>query len=60
MKLKSVIYSLTVEDVQEVANQELGRDLTDNEIKKIKDIIAEKITWYDAILDTINEKIVNS
>jgi hypothetical protein len=36
----------------------MGRSLTDDEIENIKDLICEKINWYDAILDSINEKIV--
>lgn len=50
------IYVLTKEDIQNVAQQEIGRDLTSAEIQKIKDTIADKINWYDAIADTINEK----
>lgn len=52
-----IIYSLSIEDIQTVAVQEIGRKLTANEIEKIKDIIAENINWYDAILDSINAKI---
>ncbi|MBV6442305.1 MAG: hypothetical protein DYG98_18980 [Haliscomenobacteraceae bacterium CHB4] len=53
----SIIYLLTVEDIQNVANQELGRNLTSDEIEKIKDVIAEKIKWFDVIAEAINEKI---
>ena len=51
------IYVLMKEDIQNVAQQEIGRDLTSDEIQKIKDTIAEKIDWYDAIADTIYENI---
>ena len=51
------IYVLVKEDIQNVAHQEIGRDLTSDEIQKIKDSIADKIDWYDAIADTINETI---
>jgi hypothetical protein len=57
MKNNNTIYSLTVEDIQIVSNQELDRDLTDKEIKSIEELIAEKIDWYEAIADSINEKI---
>jgi len=61
MKDKSdIIYSLNIEDIQTVAVQEMDRELTDNEIKKIKDLIGEKINWYDAILNTIIEEIGSS
>jgi hypothetical protein len=52
-----IVYSLNEEDVQTVAVQELGRNLSSKEIEKIKDLIAEKIKWYDAIAEAINEKI---
>ncbi len=57
MKDDEIIYSLTVEDIQTVASEELDRELSPKEIGKIKDLIAEKINWYDAIADSINEKI---
>jgi hypothetical protein len=51
-----IIYSLTIEDIQTVANEEIGRDLSSEEIEKILEPIAEKINWYDAIADSINEE----
>ena len=57
MKNKNeIVYRLTVEDIQEVALQELERELTKDEIKRIIDPIAEKISWYDAVADAINEQ----
>lgn len=53
---KEIIYSLNTTDIQTVALQELGRKLTNKELEEIKDEIAEKINWYDAIADTINAK----
>lgn len=57
MKSNTIIYLLTVEDIQTVANQEIERNLSSDEIKNITDSIAEKIRWYDAIADSINEKL---
>jgi hypothetical protein len=54
-----IIYQLTIEDVQEVAMQELERELTKGEIKRLIDPIADKIPWYDAIADAINEQFGN-
>jgi hypothetical protein len=53
-----IVYSLTTEDVQTVAIEEIDRELTPHEIEQIKDLIAENIDWYDAILDAINTKIL--
>ncbi|HEU4576444.1 MAG TPA: hypothetical protein VFS36_15685 [Chitinophagaceae bacterium] len=52
-----IIYSLNEEDIQTVAHQELERNLSSEEIEKIKGLIAEKINWYDVISEAINEKI---
>lgn len=57
MKKDQIVYSLNEEDIQTVANQELERDLSSQEIEKIKDTIAEKINWYDAIAEAIEERI---
>lgn len=57
MKNSKIIYSLTIEDIQTVALQEIERNLSSEEIEKIKDSIEEKINWYDAIADSINENI---
>jgi hypothetical protein len=52
-----IVYSLSIEDIQTVAIQEMDRELTDDEIDTVKDLIGEKIDWYDAILNSIIEKI---
>ncbi len=57
MKNNTIIYSLTVEDVQSVAIQELGRKLSFKEIENIKDTLAEQISWYDSISYSIHEKL---
>lgn len=53
MDNETIIYSLTVEDVQNVAFQELNRELSKKEIEKLEDKIAEKIPWYEAISDAL-------
>jgi hypothetical protein len=57
MKFNKIIYKLVVEDIQNVAEEELERNLTDDEINSILESITERINWYDAIADAINEKI---
>ena len=52
-----IVYSLNIEDIQNVAMQEIDRELSKGEIDEIKDLIGEKINWYDAILISINEKL---
>lgn len=52
-----IVYSLNVEDLQHVANDELSRDLDANEIKRVEDKIGDYISWYDAIAFAINDVI---
>ncbi len=52
-----IIYSLNIEDIQTVALQELERELSRKEIKLIKESIGEKINWYEAIANSIHEKL---
>jgi len=57
MKIK-VIYQKTIEDIQTVAVEEIGRELTEDEILAIEDTVAANINWYDAVADAINGKIL--
>jgi len=57
---KNVVYELTDEDVQNVSEEVLGRKLNFSEISKIKDVIAEKIDWFDAIESSINDTIIEN
>ena len=57
MNSDQIIYKLVVEDVQTVAEEEIKRNLTDDEINSIIDLIAEKIPWYDAIASAIRQEI---
>lgn len=57
---KNVVYELTDEDVQNVSEEVLSRKLNSSEISRIKDVIAEKINWFDAIESAINETILEN
>ncbi len=52
-----IIYAITVQDLQQVAQDILERNLTDAEIEKVSDVMGEKIKWYDAIADSIQQQI---
>ena len=54
-----IVYSLNIEDIQTVATQEFGRELAEDEIDKVKDLIGEYINWYDAILNSIKDRFPN-
>jgi len=55
--MNEIVYKLIIEDIQNVALEELDRELTHQEIQKLIDPIAENIPWYDAIARAINEVI---
>lgn len=48
-----IIYKLTIEDIQNVAQQELERNLTIVEVNKVVDLIGESFDWYNPIADAI-------
>lgn len=52
-----LVYWLNEEDVQNVAKENLGRELTKEEIKKIIEPINENINWSDAISNAIEKCI---
>lgn len=54
-----IIFPSNLEDVQNVARQELDRELIDKELKLVEDKIADYIDWYGAIELTINDTILN-
>ena len=53
-----IIYSLNIEDVQNVAEEELGRELTEKELKIVEDKVGDYIDWYSAIDFTIQNEIL--
>ncbi|MFN3533224.1 MAG: hypothetical protein ACK41Q_12060 [Candidatus Brocadia sp.] len=52
---EKIIYSINIEDVQSVAEQELGRKLTAEELKLVEDKLGDYVGWYEAILHAMNE-----
>ena len=54
MNKNKIIYSINIEDVQNVAEQELERKLTAKELRLVEDKIGDCINWYEAILNAID------
>ncbi len=50
-----IIYSINVEDIQTVAIEEIRRQLTTDEIKKVERKIGDYIDWHGAIEMTIDD-----
>ena len=57
MKKDKIIYSLSVEDIMTVIEEEGIRELTPEELNKVIDEIPENISWYDCILNSIQNVI---
>jgi len=54
MEGNKIVYSLNVEDLQNVADETIGRGLSDQEIEQIEEKLGDFIDWYEAIHNTIN------
>lgn len=52
-----IIYSLNIEDVQNVATEELGRELNKKELKIIENKIGDYIDWYESINMAITDNL---
>ena len=55
MENEKIIYQLSTNDILNVANQEINRNLSDNEILRLVDYIEKHIDWYNIIANGINE-----
>ncbi len=55
MDTSKIIYSINIEDVQTVAEDELGRKLNRRELKISEDKIGDYVDWHGAILSVISE-----
>lgn len=59
IKSNYILYSINVEDAQNVANEIIDRDLTDDEIKKVEERIGDYFSnWFD-LLEMAIDDIVN-
>jgi len=57
MRKSKIIYQLTIEDIQTVAEENFVRKLNPAEIEKIIDPIVNRISWYDTIYDAIKDNL---
>ena len=56
-KKDRIVYSISVADIQDVADEELERELTPEEVKWVENRVGDYISWYDAIALAINEMV---
>jgi len=52
-----IVYSLDTSDVQSVAEEEMGRELTRKEMKLVETKLGDHIDWFGAIATAINEEV---
>lgn len=57
MKNSDVFYSLTIEDIQNVALERLNRQLTVVELESVIPAVEKSISWFEIIDFAIGEKI---
>ena len=55
MDVKKTVYSINVEDIQNVAEEQLGRELTEKEVNFVEDRLGDYIDWYDSICIALND-----
>ena len=55
MNRKKILYSINIEDVQNVAEQALDRKLTEEELRLVENKLGDYVGWYEAILNAITE-----
>lgn len=58
MDLNNIIYSLSVQDLQTVAEEELNRELSKDEIDLIQEKVGDYIDWQGAISNAINNNLL--
>lgn len=52
---EEIIYSLNIQDIQDVALDGFERELTGEELEIVIESINKRVNWYDAIFDSIME-----
>ena len=57
---EEIIYSINTTDLQTVAQEVLNRELSENEIMQLKELVPERIKWFEAIEASILEIIQES
>ena len=55
--MDKIIYQLGVEDIQEVANEVLERNLTQKEVTVVRESVGDYIDWFQAIENAIHKNI---
>jgi hypothetical protein len=57
MNNNKIIYSRNIEDMQIIALEEIGRELTDAEIMRISAVLGDYINWHEAVSHAILDNV---
>lgn len=55
MNKNKTLYKLTVEDFQNVALEEIDRELNDAEIEIVKKSVEDNLNWYEIISNSLSQ-----
>jgi len=58
MNTQEIIYSITIEDICNVAEEVLNRDLTEKEIRLISNKVGDYVDWREAIEFAISDWLI--
>lgn len=56
-EMERSVYEISVDDLQRVATEVLGRNLTDGEIAVVGESVGDYIDWFQAIETAINNHL---
>ncbi len=57
MKRTDILYSINVQDVQDVAQREFDRELNDKEMESVAAKLGEYIDWYEAVNTAVAQTV---
>lgn len=57
MKGMNIVYSINVQDVQDVAQREFDKELNDKEMESVAAKLGEYIDWYEAVNTAVAQTI---
>ena len=60
MKRTDILYSINVQDVQDVAQREFDRELNGKEMESVAAKLGESIDWYEAVISAVEQTIQKS
>jgi hypothetical protein len=56
MNSRKHIYYITISDIQQMAKEKIGRDLSTSELIRVRDKILDRIQWYDVVEEAITSE----